>query len=77
MNRMESRNLRHVEEHLVIDQIAGDQQVLADVTHALLQRKTVSTHDDGGVDRQVNEVQTVLRVTQTTHNVLSAARQRR
>ena len=77
MTRNSNTHFRHVEEHVVIDQITRHQQVLTNITHTLFQCKTVTTHNDGWVDRQVNEVQTVLLVIETMHKVPSTVQQRR
>lgn len=63
MRRTEWNYLRDVEQHLVVDPVARNQQVLPDVADALLQRQTVSAHDERGVNRESDQLQTVLEVT--------------
>lgn len=55
--------LGNIEQHLVVDSVARYQKVLADVANTLLQRQTVSAHDERGVDRESDQFQSVLEVT--------------
>lgn len=59
----EKEHLRHIEQHLVVDAVARNQEVLTDVANALLQRQTVSAHDERGVHRETDQFQSVLEVT--------------
>ena len=58
-----NEHLRHVEQHLVVDAVARNQEVLTDVANALLQRQTISAHDERGMHRETDQFQPVLEVT--------------